>query len=126
MDFMQIDSSKMQSQHNEWLGNLSAYDGELQNLKQVLTQLAFSGGDLGFGYTNNLKGQVELQQKHIEKLLTEVDLIKSCFQSKYTSTDNGFSMGDLVNNNRLREKIRHCEQLVFLLKFQVQQLLKAA
>lgn len=126
MDFMHVDNEKMHNQHVEWMGNLTAYDLELGNMKQILTQLSYNGGDIGFGYINNLKGQVELEQKHIEALLVEVDLIKNYFQKKYASDMAGFNMGDLVNNNRLREKIRHCEQLVFLLKFQVQQILKAA
>lgn len=126
MEFMHVDNDKMHKQHVEWMSNLIAYDVELSNLKQILTQLSYSGGDFGFGYINNIKGQVELEQKHIETLLVEVELIKNYFQKKYASDLEGFNMGDLVNNNRLREKIRHCEQLVFLLKFQVQQILKAA
>lgn len=116
---------KLEKLHNEWLNNLSAYLKQLQNIDSITRQMQISEQDLITQIDlKQLRNTILLQKSVVNSLANEVvEIRQSCIKE---NVDKIITIGILVTNNNLRDRIRKAEQSVFTLKYQVNKLLSKA
>jgi hypothetical protein len=114
------DNTVFQSRFNQWISSLHAYNEQLQNISAITKQLAghYDHTDY-FNEVRWLQNEIVLKQRVIESLTEEV------MQLTEQQNFEPITVGFLLVNNKLREKIRKAEQDVFILKFKVNQLLSS-
>lgn len=107
-----------QSRFNQWISSLHAYNEQLQYIGSIAGQLTHSAGETDAPLeVRQLQNDIILKKRVIEMLMQEVIQLNE--QQNFETVTVGF----LLANNKLREKIRKAEQDIFVLKFKVNQLL---
>lgn len=122
---IQIELNTYTDLHNEWVGSLLAYEDELRNIRHHIAQLQSSVNDFQFQHNlHELAHEVDGMKMDMDELSKEV----LCFRNKVAKqkSDTGVMFVTMLENNRLREKIRKAEQAVFMLKFQLGKFLSKA
>ena len=115
----------LENLHNEWIGSLLAYDEQLQQLDIVTAQLQMSVNDLNFQQElQQIRIEIALMKKAVVRLDEEVIHLKRKFDFK--KRKQNVNLDVIIENNRLRNKIRKSEQSVFMLKYQVNKFLSIA
>lgn len=111
-----------QKLHLQWLNSLEACAEQLHSLDSITRQLLRSNEeDTDEKALAELRNNVLLQAGVIKEMTEEVMRLNKKFCE--TKSDNTITMGDLMDNNRLRDKIRKLEQHIFTLKNRVNQIL---
>lgn len=125
MNNVKTDISILENLHNEWMANLYAYEEELTNIDSITKQLQSSVNDLHYQrHLNDLRTEILLQRGMITALNNEVKEWKKMFSER--EDKKMITLSELIENNRMREKVRKTEQSVFMLKYQVNKLLSKA
>ena len=125
MNMVKTDEHALEKLHNEWIGNLLAYEEHLQNIQAVCSQLQSSVNDLQFQHElQQLRIEIVLQKSIISVLNEEVLQLRKRFNER--DEKQIINLSDLIENNRFRERIRKAEQSVFMLKYQVNKFLSIA
>ena len=125
MNMVKTDEHALEKLHNEWIGNLLAYEEHLQNIQAVCSQLQSSVNDLQFQHElQQLRIEIVLQKSIISVLNEEVLQLRKRFNER--DEKQVINLADLIENNRFRDRVRKAEQSVFMLKYQVNKFLSIA
>lgn len=108
----------------EWYISLEACLGQLQHIDSLTRQLQVEVQALHVqNEMRSLRNRILLQKNMLSAIIEEVQHARS----RYNSNDKKeITMANLLENNRLREKVRKAEQSSFMLRYQVNQLLSKA
>jgi hypothetical protein len=122
---VKTDEHALEKVHNEWIGSLLAYEEHLNSLNLVTRQLQSSVNDLQFQRElQQLCNEIVMQKSVLAVLVAEVETIRTTFKQR--DEKQVITLADLIENNRLRERILKAEQAVFLLKIQINKFLSIA
>ncbi len=109
----------------EWLVGLEASLEQLQYADSVSKQIQHAVQDLSFqGEISSLRNKILMQKNVISSLVSEVMTAQSNYSVVPDKTE--ITMGRLIADSHLREKVLKAEQAVFMLRYQVNQLLSKA
>lgn len=125
MDTIKTTESSTGKHHTEWLSSLHAYMEHLQNMDGVTRQLQLTVHDLYFQRDlQRVRTEIVLQKNVVNQLQNEIE---QAYQRYLLSEDKQLiTIGDLIERNRLRDKILKTEKTVFMLKYQVNKILSLA
>lgn len=125
MDIIKITETGLEKLHTEWLTSLDAYAEHLQNMDSVTRQLQQTVHDLHFQRNlQQVRTELVLQKNVVSELNHEVT---EAYQRYLQQKDKKLiTLADLIENNRLRERILKTEKAVFILKYQVSKILSLA
>jgi len=117
--------STLEKRHNEWIGNLIAYEEQLQNIDIMSAQLQRSVNDLHYQRGLQLIRNEILMQKNVVNILSEEVLT---LKRKFSKGDaqNVITLELLIENNRFRERVLKAGEIIFMLKYQVNKFLSIA
>ena len=125
MNTVITDKCKIEQSHNEWLTCLFACEEELLHLDAVTHELQKSVNALALQpHLHQLRHEILLQRGVIEKLNEEVMGWAKTFSGR--EDKKIISIQELIQNNKVRDKVRKTEQNIFMLKYQVNKLLSLA
>jgi hypothetical protein len=125
MNHVKTDISVLEKSHTEWLSNLCAYEEELKHIDAITRQLQTSVNDLHYQqHLRELRNEILLQRGLVTAISDEVIEWRKMFSER--EDKKMISLAELIQNNRLRDKVRKTEQSVFMLKYQVNKLLSKA
>lgn len=122
MDTIKLTQKGFDKRTNEWLQTLSAYEQELTCLQQTTNNTAASL--LLEKEIHQIQSEIIMQKNVVNDLNHEIS--QSYTRSLCVDSLGYVTMNVLVENNRLRDKIRKTGQAIFLLKFKTNQLLSNA
>ena len=107
--------------HNSWLLSLATYNLHLEQINQLVTKLEMYIKDqYDFKQIKIIQNKIN-QEKIISKtLILEIKKLKEHFLKR--SERNLITVSDLIENNRVRDKVRKTEQTVFMLNNEVNKL----
>lgn len=125
MDTVKIKETGLEKLHSEWTSCLSAYSENLQFMDGLTQQLQSTVHDLLFQRDlQRVRTELVLQKNVVEQLNNEVSALHQRYLQK---EDKGLlTLADLIENNRLRDRILKTEKAVFVLKCQVSKILSLA
>jgi hypothetical protein len=122
---MKLAENKTEAIQFEWESNLKAYQEDLGSLDSLTAQLHITIHDVDFQTEiKTLRNNIFLHKKVIAELLKEQQTLIALLKEK--SRMRALTLSDLIEKNRLREKVRKAEQTVFVLKYRVNKLLTVA
>jgi len=125
MNTVRTSEHAIEKLHNEWVGNLLAYEEELNLINVVTRQLQSTVNDLQFvEELHQLRTEIVFQTSAVEALSLEVSELRKRFAEH--DDRKVLNIADLIENNRFRDKLRKTEQQVFMLKYQVNKFLSIA
>ena len=108
--------------HKQWIITMEAYMDELQSLDSVVRTLVPSAYDVEDHLSLlGLRNRILLQKSLFAELLAEVKTMQA-----EATDDTVVTIGQIMANNKLRDKILKAEQTVFELKARINQLLSKA
>lgn len=117
--------SKTEKLFNEWIGNLLAYEEELQCLQDVGSQLQSSVNDMQFQRElQHLRTEIVLQKNIVSVLSEEVLQLKKRFHER--NEQQTMTLSDLIAKNRVRNNVLKAAESVFMLKYQINKFLSIA
>jgi len=117
--------SKTEKLFNEWIGNLLAYEEELQCLQDVGSQLQSSVNDMQFQRElQHLRTEIVLQKNIVSVLSEEVLQLKKRFHKR--DEQQTMTLSDLIEKNRVRNNVLKAAESVFMLKYQINKFLSIA
>ncbi len=117
--------SKTEKLFNEWIGNLLAYEEELQCLQDVGSQLQSSVNDLQFQRElQHLRNEIVLQKNIVRILSEEVLQLKKRFHER--DEQQAITLSDLIEKNKVRNNMLKAAESVFMLKYQINKFLSIA
>jgi len=117
--------SKTEKLFNEWIGNLLAYEEELQCLQDVGSQLQSSVNDLQFQRElQHLRNEIVLQKNIVSILSEEVLQLKKRFHE--LDEQQAITLSDLIEKNKVRNNVLKAAESVFMLKYQINKFLSIA
>ncbi len=125
MNQVKTDCSSIEKLHNEWLMSLCAYEEELLHIDAITKQLQKSTLDLHYQQClTEYRNQIVLQSGLMAKLRDEVQEWNKIFLHR--EDKKLITLSEIIQNNRIRDKVRKAEQSIFTLKYQVNKLLSLA
>lgn len=110
----------------EWLMNTTVYEAHLENLNSTLKQLLASETD-----QHEVNGLLALQEEvlrtkaDINRLYKEVEKLSRQYINNSENPVN-ISVAEMIARSRLRDKIRKSEQVVFVLRYNINRYLQKA
>ena len=113
--------------YDEWLNTLLVYGQQIENLESVIKQIMRDTVELST--RNNMQAMLtDLRRTkiEIETLSNEVFVKRAKVARENEHEQNVVSLHQLIENNRLRERVIKAEQSVFYLKYEVNKLLSLA
>ncbi len=125
MDTVKITETGVEKLHSDWLSSLHAYTEHLQNMDSITRQLQSTVYDLHFQRDlHALRTELILQKNVVGELSHEI--ITRQQRSLHQEGNQLLTLADLIENNRLRDRILRTEKAVFILKYRVSKMLSLA
>lgn len=122
---IQVISHRYAELHTEWIGSLLAYEEELRSMRLNIEQLQSTVNDFKFMHAlTELSSEVDMLKLEVIELSKSVLSLRK--ELLRIDADAPLAFATMLENNRLREKIRKAEQAVFMLKFQLGKFLSKA
>ena len=125
MNPIKTDETLFEKLHNEWIATLLGLEEHIQSIDIICSQLQSSVNDFQFQKElKEIRNEIILHKGLVLFLSEEVLNLKKKFSSR--DENDKLTLSDLIENNKLREKIRKAEQSVFMLKYQINNFLSIA